>query len=315
MLSKPIYLWGSALALAAIAAGVTLAKITETPESIALAGEEAATGIASETNLIPASLSQALPVAFVEQAATPKASPAEADFIPEPRLEGAGKPFRDRFDRYRRDRWRISDGWRNGQWTINDWRRSQVEFDKGLTMTLEKRLSSKADYAGAELQSHKRFGHGYYEVEMRVARASGVVSSFFTYTGPPFGDPWNEIDVEILGRKPREVMFTYFRGGEKVSHIHQLPFDASQGFHTYAFDWQPEHLRWYVDGRLVHESSPAEMRFPNLNQRMMTSIWGSDQLTSWVGKFDKSALPVSMTVTCIAYAADYASRKPCVEAD
>lgn len=304
---------GSGLALAAIAGGVTLAKMSEAHAPAAQPETAGGSVAASQAKLMPASLAQVTPEALRDQSAQPNAASAASATIPEPRIEGPGKPFRDRFNRHRRDRWRISNGWRNGKWTINDWQRSQVEFDKGLTLTLEERLSPRADYAGAELQSRRRFGHGYYEVEMRAARASGVVSAFFTYTGPPFGDPWNELDVEILGSKPREVMFTYFRDGEKIEHIHQLPFDASQDLHTYAFDWQPEHLRWYVDGRLVHESSPAEMRFPNLPQKMMTSIWGSDQLTEWVGPFDKAALPVSMQVTCIAYAKDYASRKPCVE--
>ncbi|MEL7219061.1 MAG: family 16 glycosylhydrolase [Pseudomonadota bacterium] len=314
MARNSIYLFGTGMIVAAILGGVVLARMNEPSELYADAHQSGASHEDPDLRLIPASLDKALPNPLRRPDEAPQAAET-AQFIPEPRIEAPGKPFRDRFNRHRRDRWSISHGWRNGKWTINDWQRSQVKFDNGLRMTLDERLSPRADYAGAELQSRRRFGHGYYEVEMRAARASGVVSAFFTYTGPPFGDPWNEIDVEILGRKPREVMFTYFRNGEKVSHIHQLPFDASQGSHTYAFDWQPEHLRWYVDGRMVHESSPVEMRFPNMKQKLMTSIWGSDRLTDWVGEFDKESLPVSMTVTCIAYAADYASRKPCVEAD
>ncbi len=228
-----------------------------------------------------------------------------------PRIEGGGKPFRDTFNRLRKDRWKVSHGWRNGKWAANDWRRSQAKFDDGLQMTLEPRLSPLADYAGAEMQSRRNFGHGYFEITMRAAKASGTVSSFFTYTGPPFGKPWNEIDIEILGAKPREVMFTYFLDGEKVEHIHELDFDTTQGFHTYGFDWQPGHLRWYVDGELAHEASAAELGLPNIKQKLMTSLWGSETLTDWVGAFEVDALPTTMSVACIAYAADYASRKPC----
>lgn len=229
----------------------------------------------------------------------------------EPRIVGKRASFRDQFNAFDPDLWKISDGWRNGRWTANDWRRSQVVIDDGLTMTLEAKPSELAEYAGAEIQSRGRFGHGYFEVRMRAAKASGTVSGFFTYTGPPFGDPWNEIDVEILGRKPREVMFTYFRDGKKTEHRHTLDFDATEDFHTYGFDWQPEHLRWYVDGDLAHEASPAELALPNLPQKLMTSLWGSETLTSWVGPLKPEALPTTMQVACISYSKDYASRTPC----
>lgn len=311
MARKPNRLLLTGMAATALAGGVAMGLLTNSANR-----DETHEAPAQGPRLIPASVSNAvsdtlpalLPASLsdADSAAPGAAAPASAV-----RIEGGGKPFRDTFGRFRRDRWQVSHGWRNGKYTVNDWRRSQAKFDDGLTMTLEPRLSDRADYAGAELQSRRRFGHGYFEVRMRAAKASGVVSAFFTYTGPPFGDPWNEIDVEILGAKPREVMFTYFRDGKKIEHIHQLGFDASADFHTYGFDWQPGHVRWYVDGELAHEASPSELALPNVNQKLMTSIWGSETLTEWVGPFDKAALPARMQVACISYAEDYASRRPC----
>ena len=34
--------------------------------------------------------------------------------------------------------------------------------------------------------------------------------------------------------------------------MYDLGFDASQGFHTYGFDWQPDKITWYVDGKAVY---------------------------------------------------------------
>ena len=34
---------------------------------------------------------------------------------------------------------------------------------------------------------------------MKAIKNDGVVSSLFTYTGPSEDNPWDEIDVEILG--------------------------------------------------------------------------------------------------------------------
>ena len=256
-----------------------------------------------------AALSQALP-AFSAPATDLDIAPTPES---EPRLIGAGEPFHDRFDEIDESRWAVSDGWRNGNWTANDWRRTQVSEDRGLTFTLERKPSREAEFAGGEIQSKRRFGHGYFEARLRAAKGSGTVSAFFTYIGPPMGKPWNEIDVEILGAKPREVMFTYYRDGEKLEHIHRLEFDTTEGFHTYGFDWQPEHLRWYVDGKLVHESSTAQLALPRLEQRVMASLWASETLTSWVGPFDTNALPTQMELTCVTYARDYASRVSCAE--
>ena len=303
---NPLVITG-ALGLAAVA-GVTIALYANAAQTSARnTAEGTATGL-DPASLTPAALTNAVSGSIPDFLG---ASGESAEAPSGPRIEGGGTPFRDEFDRFRSDRWNISHGWRNGKWAVNDWRRSQARFGDGLTMTLEPRLSPEAEYAGAELQSRRRFGHGYFEVRMRAARASGTVSSFFTYTGPPFGDPWNEIDVEILGAKTREVMFTYFRDGKKIEHIHPLDFDAAADFHTYGFDWQPGHLRWYVDGELAHEASPSELALPNVNQKLMTSIWGSETLTDWVGPFDKSALPARMVITCISYAQDYASRTSC----
>ena len=237
-------------------------------------------------------------------------APAPASVVSPLRLDGAA-PFVDKFASLNERLWSVSDGWRNGDWAVNDWRRSQVRFDGKMHLTLDRKKSDLAEFAGAEVQGRHKYGHGYYEVKMRAAPASGTVSGFFTYTGPHFGDPWDEIDIEILGAKPREVMLTYFRDSKKVSYIHQLGFDATAKEHVYGFDWQPGYIRWYVDGQLVHEATGEGLPLPITKQKLMVSLWGSQQLTSWVGPFDPAEMPTVMTVDCIALSADFASRQGC----
>ena len=229
---------------------------------------------------------------------------------PSPQLIG-GDPFADDFSKHRKKVWKVSDGWRNGEWTVNDWRASQVKFDGALTLALDHNVTKLAKFSGGEVQSKRGYGHGYYQTRMRAAPGSGTVSGFFTYTGPPFGKPWDEIDVEILGAKPREVMFTYFRDGEKRSHKHPLAFDATKEMHTYGFDWQPDYIRWYVDDAMVHEEVGVDLPLPIIKQKIMVSLWGSRQLKDWVGPFDPAMLPVTMRVNCITYSHSYATRQPC----
>ncbi|MEL7190705.1 MAG: family 16 glycosylhydrolase [Pseudomonadota bacterium] len=237
-------------------------------------------------------------------AATPKLK------VP-PRLTGGGEPFVDTFDSLNKPLWNVSHGWRNGEWTVNDWRRSQARFDGSLKVLLEPRKTNLARFVGGEVQSDKNYGHGYFEARIRAAHASGTVSGFFTYTGPPFGKPWDEIDVEILGAKPREVMFTYYRDGKKKEHIHKLDYDATKEFHTYGFDWQPEYIRWYIDGEMVHEARGEELPLPTNTQKLMMSLWGSKTLNDWVGPFDPSELPTMMVIECASYSPSFEERPAC----
>jgi len=232
---------------------------------------------------------------------TPKAGPL---------LTGAA-PFIEHFSSLDGKRWSVSDGWRVGKWMVNDWRRSQVSFDDGMTLTLAPKATKLAQFSSGEVQGRASYGHGYYEAKMRAGAGSGLVTGFFTYTGPYYGDEWDEIDVEIIGRQPRKVMFTYFRNGEKESYIHDLDFDATKESHLYGFDWQPGSIRWYVDGELVHQSDGAKLALPIFKQKIMMSLWGSETQTAWLGPFDKAALPSVAAFDCVAYSRSFQSRQSC----
>lgn len=213
----------------------------------------------------------------------------------------AGSPFVDNFSSLDRGKWSVSSGWSNGPYMVNDWQASQSKFGAGLTLMLAAKKSGKHPFSSGEVQSRELFGHGYYETRMQAATGSGVVTGFFTYTGPPFGQPWNEIDVEILGAKPKEILLTYFYKGDKVSHVHKVDFDATQSLHNYAFDWQPGKIEWFVDGNSVHQVDGAELPLPDRAQKLMMHIWASETLTDWVGPFDASVLPVAAQFSCVAY--------------
>ncbi len=217
-----------------------------------------------------------------------------------PRIAGAD-PFIDRFDARDPERWSVSHNWSNGDWAANDWQRSQSRFGKGLSLTLAPAVADSAPFSSGEVQSRDTFGHGYYETSMRAAPGSGIVTGFFTYTGPYFGKEWNEIDVEVLGARPREVLLTYFLGEEKISKAVPLGFDATKSHHHYAFDWQPGSLAWYVDGKLVHRERGGTVPLPRERQKIMMSVWASQTLTDWVGPFDTNALPSTAHFACVAY--------------
>ena len=102
-----------------------------------------------------------------------------------------------------------SDGWTNGMPFNCFWHKENVTFEDGtLQLTVDESPNPAADkvpYSGGEYRSKATYGYGRYEVVMKAMKNDGVVSSFFTYTGPYDGDPWDEIDFEVLGKDTSKV--------------------------------------------------------------------------------------------------------------
>ena len=129
----------------------------------------------------------------------------------------------------------------------------------------------------------------------------GVVSSFFTYTGPSDNNPWDEIDIEILGKDTEKVQFNYFTDGKgNHEYLHELGFDASEDFHTYAFEWHKDKIIWFVDGVEVYS---VEESIPVTEGKIMMNVWNGIGVDSWLNAFDNSKLPLTAEYQWIAFTA------------
>ena len=119
---------------------------------------------------------------------------------------------------------------------------------------------------------------------MQSIKNDGVVSSFFTYTGPSEDNPWDEIDIEVLGKDTTKVQFNYYTNGQgNHEYMYDLGFDASEGYHTYGFDWQEDSITWYVDGKAVYT---ANSDIPSTPGRIMMNTWPGIGVDSWLKAFD-----------------------------
>ncbi|MFM2056242.1 MAG: hypothetical protein RLY71_627 [Pseudomonadota bacterium] len=204
----------------------------------------------------------------------------------------AGSDFVDGFDSAS-GRWWAANGWSNGAPFAVGWRADQVHVGGGsLTLDLGAcpagaGACSGMSLAGAEYRSSDFYGYGHFETTMQAASGSGVVTGFFTYTGPSDGQPWDEIDVEILGKDPSKLQLNYFVNGVGGhEHVINLGFDASAGLHRYAFDWRADALRWYVDGTEVYSVLGVGTPLPTHAGRIMSNLWAVDASASgWAGSF------------------------------
>jgi hypothetical protein len=165
------------------------------------------------------------------------------------------------------------------------------------------------DFSGAELYTLDEFGYGKYEARMKMAAASGTVSSMFLYqNGSEISDgrAWVEVDIEVLGKSPNSFQSNIITGkaGAQVTSEkhHSVSPAADQSFHTYGIEWTPDYVRWTVDGVEVRKTTKGQNDSKNqidalkngkngVQQGLRFNLWSSES-AEWVGQFDESKLPL-----------------------
>ena len=210
--------------------------------------------------------------------------------------------FFDDFKTIDTRRWYISDGWANGSYQNCTWTRNNLRARGGiLQLRLTRERNPLREYRCAEIRSHAALGYGVYEARMRSAAGSGLNSAMFTYSGKPMTPIHDEIDFEILGRNPQIVQLNYFvKGrGEHGQNV-TVGNDSSRGFNTYAFEWRPGSVKWFINGRLVRSVSAPDM--PTTPGQFFFSLWGgSPSKADWLGRFDSTATPAVAEIDWAAY--------------
>lgn len=176
----------------------------------------------------------------------------------------------------------------------------------GCRLTLDNQGCGGRKFAGASLKSKGTYRYGRFEVILKAAKAPGVMTAFFLHRT----DPWQEIDVELLGADTSKLLVNvYFNPGVSGSAcnygnrgtpvIIDLTFDASADYHRYSIEWEPHEVRWFVDHQLIHVRGAWEPTpIPNLPMELFASIW-APRSTELAGELVDSDLPVTSCARCI----------------
>ncbi len=237
---------------------------------------------------VPAAIATSTPVPTATSTPTPTATP-EPTATPVP-----DEPLFVDFANGKPANFEEANGWSNGNMFNVTWRKRNVTFKDGkmqLTIDNDKSPMNGIPYSGGEFRTKKFYGFGRYEVNMKAIKNDGVVSSFFTYTGPTDKNPWDEIDIEILGKDTTKVQFNYYTNGiGNHEYLYDLGFDASEDFHTYAFEWYPDKIVWFVDDVEVYT---ATVNIPVTKGKIMMNAWCGIGVDSWLKAFDNTNLPLT----------------------
>jgi beta-glucanase (GH16 family) len=139
------------------------------------------------------------------------------------------------------------------------------------------------------------FRYGRYEVRMKSADMTGnYIATMFTYRTPGFQE-WREIDVELLGDKPNTVLSNLIVANNQAlwspdieEPAYNYPFGLAPSglpagynnrtaFHTYAFEWTPNQIRWFVDDLMVRVKQTGigedNLPVPELPSKIIMNTW------------------------------------------
>lgn len=179
--------------------------------------------------------------------------------------------------------------WSNGGMFNCGFVPENVNFKDGkMTITLNNKWSHGKPYSSGEYRTNNTFSYGTFETNMIAAKGDGLVTSFFLYTG----NPWDEIDVEILGKDTTKVQFNYYVDGVANNEkIIDLGFDAAYGYHKYAIEYGSGYINWYVDGKWRYGvnntgfNAPYGKKMPSHPMQIMVNLWPGTGVDSWLNHF------------------------------
>ncbi len=157
-------------------------------------------------------------------------------------------------------------------------------------------------YKGAEYRTKQSFLYGRFEARIKANGRSGMLASFFTYNDSYPSTPWNEIDIEIMGRYTNDVQFNTITPGQTNHVSHQyVPFNTSQEFHVYGFEWTPEYVAWFIDSVEVCRQTGDHIATLNQPQKLMMNVW-PPAFPDWAGQWNAAVLPAFAYYDWVRYA-------------
>lgn len=212
--------------------------------------------------------------------------------------------------------WYISDFTIYNSHFRNSWSPDNVDFPKhgGYTLKLSRARSGDLPFVGGEVMKIGWAQYGRVEAIMNGAPGSGAATGVFTHTNDYFNDPHDEIDIEWVGNRPDIVQFNIYTDGEEQGPWKfNVPFDSTKELHLYAFEWEPEEVRWYIDGELIFKVTPEDADIPYTPQRIITHLW-TGSIYQWHGQ-PTFADGATAEVRCLSYQRleDMASSPRCAD--
>lgn len=166
-------------------------------------------------------------------------------------------------------------------------------------------IHNNIHYYSGTIETINPVGFGYYEIECKMPVHDFESSAFWFWS--VLGGTYNEIDVfehsDLLcdGNLERGTLsgiwynplgINYYQnndipGAQRiVEHLQLLPIWSTtvEEYHRYGCLWMPEHVVWYIDGRVVNEcNNPGQI--PQFPMWLKITHYGNGKMTDIHGNF------------------------------
>lgn len=174
-------------------------------------------------------------------------------------------------------------------------------------------INAAVKVRSAEVYSKDQQLYGRYEVRMRTAQGSGILSTFFLYENDSWitgtNNPWREIDIEVLGRYTDEFQTNIITGiAEKrvmSEFFATIDVNPAESYNTYTIEWTPDYISFLFNGKVVRKTDAGDSKKQvedcrDIPQSYRFNFW-ANTITGWVGAFNESILPKYQFVNWIKY--------------
>lgn len=154
-------------------------------------------------------------------------------------------------------------GWGNGELQHYTDSTSNAYIEDGMLVVkaVEEYMLGR-DYTSARLTTQFKgdWTYGRFEIRAKLPNTQGIWPAFWLlpsrgrYGSGPAG---GEIDImEMIGSEPYRSYATLHYGNppERSSGYYDLPTGETYAddFHIFALEWEPDEIRWYLNGELFH---------------------------------------------------------------
>jgi hypothetical protein len=150
-------------------------------------------------------------------------------------------------------------------------------------------ITMKANISGELRTKYNNYRYGWYEARYKSPPSTegNYISTMFIFRTPKTLT-WREIDIELTPDKPNMLQSDVYwqnnntSGGFDANHAEASSdappggglTDHSTGFHTYAFEWLPTVINWYVDGvKTRTKAADAKVPIPELSAKAFMNLW------------------------------------------
>ncbi|MFG1680689.1 RICIN domain-containing protein [Nonomuraea sp. NPDC049269] len=212
---------------------------------------------------------------LVPMTGTANAAPAPGPLVWSDEFNGSAGSAVDQ------SKWRFDiggSGWGNNeqQYYTNSTRNAAMDGAGNLAITARRENPSNyqchygtCQYTSARLLTSATFtrAYGRFEARMKLPRGQGIWPAFWMLGNDIGSVGWpnsGEVDImENIGREPSTVHGTIhgpgYSGSAGIGAPYSIAGTFADAFHTFAVDWSPNLIIWYVDGVEYQRRTPASL--------------------------------------------------------